>query len=171
MNICTNPDTIQEIEQTECIGLSLSKFNGNFSSLEDGCCENSDYLETMYSTYESLSSQIKTLSSYLPYFSRANFYYYISGDDQGAVFSGSFLKGFSQNGTGVFTLSFLQPFADINYSIIGTAVTGSRTETPSALIVTPVFFNTERVIINIGRLNRNTTILTNPDYFTVAVYY
>jgi hypothetical protein len=175
MNICTNPDSIQEIEISECVGLSLPKFNNNFSLLEDGACENSDYLETMYSTYENVSSEIRTLSSLLPGISRGSLYYYISGDDQAVINSGYFLKGFSRDSTGVFTLSFLNNFNDTDYLVVGTAATGTRTESPTALVVTPIIFTNQKVTINIGRLNNttvgSTTTLMNPDYLTVSIYH
>lgn len=175
MNICTNPELIQVIELTECVGLSLPKFNSNFSLLEDSCCENSDYTETMITTYEGISSNIQALSSYIPGIAKVNLYYYISGDDQVAINTGSFYKGFSNDRTGVFTLSFSNTFSDTNYLVVATAATGTRTESPTALVVSPITFNNQKVTINIGRLN-NTAVgspitLINPDYLSVAIYH
>lgn len=175
MNICTNPEIIQEIEISECIGLSLPKINNNFSLLENGACENFDYLDTMYSTYKNTNDEIQALSSVLLGVSRVSLFYYITGDNQEVINSGYFYKGFSNDSTGVFTLSFLNNFSDTNYLVVGTAATGTRTESPTALIVTPITFTNQKVTINIGRLNNttvnSTTTLMNPDYLTVSIYH
>lgn len=174
MNICSNPELIQGIEPTECIGLSLPRINSNFLLLEDNTCINSDALEIISSTYETLSAQVEVLSSFLPNVAKKNFYYAVINNGDTVVNTSSFLKGYSNDSTGVFTLSFLNNFSDTNYLVVGTAATGTRTESPTALVVTPIIFTNEKVTINIGKINNTTinssTTLMNPDYLVITIY-
>jgi hypothetical protein len=174
MNICSNPQFIQEIELTECIGLSLPKINSNFSLLEDSACANSNALEIISSTYETLSTQVDALTSLLPNFAKNSFYYAVINNGETIVNKGSFLKGYSNDSTGVFTLSFLNNFSNTDYIVIGTAATGTQTDSPSALTVTPIIITNEKVTINIGKINNTTinssTTLMNPDYLAITIY-
>lgn len=51
MAICTGDTIVQTIERTECIGNSLTKINSNFKNIDVACCELSNEIGTIQSSF------------------------------------------------------------------------------------------------------------------------
>jgi hypothetical protein len=51
MAICTGDTIVQTIERTECIGNSLAKINSNFKNIDVACCELSNEIGTIQSSF------------------------------------------------------------------------------------------------------------------------
>ena len=176
MRLCDNPYSIPTIDIDECIGLSLATINTNFQDLKNEYCLNDSELATIETSFNTLSSNLISLSALSPGIAKAYAVFdgtrNISGNytmtGNRLLYSSYGVASVSSNRTGTYSLSFTRPFSNTNYVLIGTSM-----ETMSGGRYTwlqPTTYATTSAVINIHSDTDNVATLTNADYISVLIY-
>lgn len=176
MRLCDNPYSIPTIDIDECIGLSLATINSNFNSLKEEYCLNNDELAVIETSFNTLSSNLISLSALSPGIAKAYVVFdgtrNVSGNytmlGNRFLYSSYGIASVSSNKTGTYSLSFTTAFPNISYALIGTSM-----ETLSGGRYTwlqPTTYATTSAVINIHSDTNNTTTLANADYISVLIY-
>jgi hypothetical protein len=176
MRLCDKPYSIPTIDIDECIGLSLATINTNFQDLKNEYCLNDSELATIETSFNTLSSNVISLSALSPGMAKAYVVFdgtrNISGNytmtGNRFLYSSYGVASVSSNRTGTYSLSFTRPFSNTNYALIGTS-----TETISGSRYTwlqPTTYATTSAVINIHSDTDNVATLANTDYISVLIY-
>jgi hypothetical protein len=176
MRLCDNPFSIPTIDIDECIGLSLATINTNVQDLKDELCLNNDELAAIQTSFNTLSTNLLTLSALTPGIAKAWVQFDgtrdINGNytkDGNRYLYGNFgVASVSSNKTGTYSLSFVPALNDTNYALIGTSM-----ETASGGNYTwlqPTTFATTSASINIHSYLDNVASLADTDYISVLIY-
>ena len=176
MRLCDNPYSIPTIDIDECIGLSLATINANVQNLKEEFCLNDSELTVIETSFNTLSSNLLSLSALSPGIAKAYVVFDGTRDTNGnyTMIGNRFLYTsygvacVSSNRTGTYILSFTSPFSNTNYALIGTSM-----ETMSGGRYTwlqPTTYATASAVINIHSNTDNVATLANTDYISVLIY-
>jgi len=176
MRLCDNPYSIPTIDIDECIGLSLATINTNVQDLKDELCLNNDELAAIQTSFNTLSTNLLTLSALTPGIAKAYVVFDGTRDTNGVItkngnrllYNNFGIASVSSNKTGTYSLSFTTAFPNISYALIGTSM-----ETASGGNYTwlqPTTFATTSASINIHSYTDNVATLADTDYISVLIY-
>jgi hypothetical protein len=176
MRLCDNPYTVPTIDIDECIGLSLATINANVQVLKDEYCLNNSELAIIETSFNTLSSNLISLSALSPGIAKAHVVFNGTRNTAGDyimtgnrfLYSSYGVASVSSNRTGTYSLSFTRPFSNTNYTLIGTSM-----ETMSGGRYTwlqPTTYATASAVINIHSNTDNVATLANTDYISVLIY-
>jgi hypothetical protein len=172
MSICSNPYSIQHIELDECIGLSLATITSNYQLLLQENCSTFEELERISQNITSLQTRYKSLTAQSVGLAKATVAFDGTGTASPSVYSSFNIAGVSRTGTGVFLLSFLSAFPNINYTLIGTSSMVLETNVNEPFLaftsVQPTAFTPTSVTINITQELSGTPV--NSEYISIIAY-
>jgi hypothetical protein len=176
MRLCDTPNSIPTIDIDECIGLSLATINLNYESLRDELCLNESELATIQTSFNTVSSNLISLSALSPGIAKAYVAFDGTRDINGNytkngnrfLYSSYGVASVSSNRTGTYSLSFTTAFPNISYALVGTsmeAISGG-----GYTWLQPTTYATTSAVINIHSDTDNTTTLANANYISVLIY-
>lgn len=167
MSICSNPYSIQHIELDECIGLSLATITTNYELLLQENCSTFEELERISQNITNLQTRYASLTAQSVGLAKATVTFDGTGIPNPTVYSSFNFARISRESTGVFLLSFLSAFPNINYALIGTSSMIATTAANFTWVQPTNSFTTTSVTINITDLSGT---FVNPDYVSIIAY-
>jgi len=170
--------SITTIQPQECIGNSLGTINLNFLNLESSAIANDTLLNTLNSSINALTTQILQLSGKtVPGIARAWIKFNGRNRDDNSpdnltqtfryIYSSYNISTVYRKGTGDYRVYFQTPFANTNYSVIGTS---NEKAGPGGLYgwFQPYGFTTTYVDV---KIHTNTiTDLVDPEHVSLVIY-
>ena len=167
MSIWSNPYSIQHIELDECIGLSLATITSNYQLLLQENCSTFEEIERISQNITSLQTRYKSLTSQKAGLAKATVAFDGTGTASPSVYSSFNIARVLSSSTGVFELSFLSAFPNINYALIGTSSMTPTSAATFSWVQPTTSFTPTSVTINITDLSGT---FVNPEYISIIAY-